>query len=337
MNNLFTRAIEPIVSDPITLALLALLVVALIIASAAGKRAQAADKVRQRLHRVRSLGGGDADFQFGKAHFVDPMDEFVDKPSLATQLLKSISPFVSQIPLVGEKDRVKLQKTLVIAGYRSNEALNLMLTAKLLCGLLVGMVVYTGVVSGAEPIATGMRAFLSLPIGIVFGAMAPEFFVKWRAKKRCRRISQAIPDALDLMVICAEAGLTLETALHRVSREMRTATPELALELATTEAELKVLPERRMALENLVYRTDAPEIASLAVTMNQAEKYGTSLSQALRTIASEGRRTRMLRIEEKAARLPALMSLPLMVFVLPPCAVIVGGPAMVRLMGALSS
>ncbi len=181
-----------------------------------------------------------------------------------------------------------------------------------------------------------MRAFLALPIGVVVGAMAPEFYVSWRAKRRQKKISRAVPDALDLMVICAEAGLTLETALHRVSRELRSATPELALELATTEAELKVLPERRMALDNLVYRTDAPEMASLAVTMNQAEKYGTSLSQALRTIASEGRRTRMLRIEEKAARLPALMSLPLMVFVLPPCAVIVGGPAMVRLMGSLA-
>ena len=97
-----------------------------------------------------------------------------------------------------------------------------------------------------------------------------------------------------------------------------------------------MLPERRMAFENLVDRTDVPEMASLTITMNQAEKYGTSLSQALRTIAAEGRRTRMLRIEEKAARLPALMSLPLMVFVLPPCAVIVVGPAMVNLMDSLA-
>ena len=332
---MYERTIAPIVSDPITIGLLAMLIVALLVASAAGRRAQAADKVRQRLKFIGSMGSGEADYRIGQAH-IDLADEEPDRPSLLTQLLKAVAPFASRLPLVGEKDRIKLQKTLVVAGYRSNEALNLMLAAKVLVGLIVGMILYTSVVSGVEPIATGMRAFLTLPVGIVVGALAPEMLVNWQAKRRRKRISRSIPDALDLMVICAEAGLTLETALHRVSRELRSATPELALELATTEAELKVLPERRMALENLVYRTDAPEIASLAVTMNQAEKYGTSLSQALRTIAAEGRRTRMLRIEEKAARLPALMSLPLMVFVLPPCAVIVGGPAMVRLMGALS-
>lgn len=330
------KALGPLFSDPISLGLLVLLCGALIVASVAGRRAQSADKIRRRLHYVSAGGGGEAGYEIGQAAF-DMQDDVQQRPSILEKLLGLLAPFAAQLPLVGENDRKKLQRTLVIAGYRSNEALNLMLAAKLACGLILGVIVYTFVVSGSEPIATGLRAFVSLPIGIVAGAMAPEFYVKWRARRRQKRISRAVPDALDLMVICAEAGLTLETALYRVSRELRTSNPELALELATTEAELKVLPERRMALENLVYRTEAPEISSLAVTMNQAEKYGTSLSQALRTIAAEGRRTRMLRIEEKAARLPALMSLPLMVFVLPPCAVIVGGPAMVRLMGSLAS
>ena len=335
MSGIFERAMEPILSDPISLVLLVLLVGALLAASLAGKRAQADDKIRRRLAFVRSMQTGDANYQVGRgAHFDLQDDDFV-KPSIFTRVLGLVAPLAGQLPLVGEKDRVKLTKTLVVAGYRSAEALNLMLAAKLAAGVIMGMIVYSAVTSGAQPMATGMRAFLALPVGIVLGAMAPEFFVKWQAKRRQKKISHSIPDALDLMVICAEAGLTIETALHRVSRELKAATPELAFELATTEAELKVLPERRMALENLVYRTGAPEMASLTITMNQAEKYGTSLSQALRTIASEGRRTRMLLIEEKAARLPALMSLPLMVFVLPPCGVIVAGPAMVRLMNSL--
>lgn len=336
MNDIVSQTLALILADPISLGLLFLLVAALVIGSAAGRRAQAADKIRRRLAYVRAIDAGDVEYQPGITQF-DLQDDLLDRPSPIARLLTLIAPIAASLPLVGEKDRVKLHKLLVVAGYRSPEAINLMLAAKMSAGIVAGVVIYTAVVSGTQPIATGLRAFLSLPVGIVIGAMAPEFFVGWRAKRRRKKISQAIPDALDLMVICAEAGLTLETALHRVSRELRTATPELALELATTEAELKVLPERRLALENLVFRTDAPEMASLAVTMNQAEKYGTSLSQALRTIASEGRRSRMLRIEEKAARLPALMSLPLMVFVLPPCAVIVGGPAMVRLMDALST
>ena len=325
-----------ILTDPISVGLLVIIGAAVVIAVVSGKRAEAAEKVKRRIAFARAASN-EGNFDPAQASLRELVDEFEEEPSGFEKVLGALAPLATKLPLLGEKDRAKLQRTLVIAGFRSSEALNLMLSAKLASGVIFGVIAYVVVVSGDEPMATGMRAFMALPFGIVLGAMAPEFYVKHRAKRRQKKISQAVPDALDLMVICAEAGLTLETALHRVSRELRTANPELALELATTEAELKVLPERRMALENLVYRTEAPEMSSLAITMNQAEKYGTSLSQAMRTIAAEGRRARMLRIEEKAARLPALMSMPLMVFVLPPCAVVVGGPAMVRLMGTLGS
>lgn len=336
MIDIFEKAVGPIISDPISLILLVLLTGALIVASVAGKRAAAAERISRRISYARATGDSGQSYEIGQANLGEIFDEELDTPSPFAKALRMLAPVAGQLPLIGEKDRAKVQRTLVVAGYRSSEAINMMLAAKLASGLFLGVTVYTVVVSGDQPLATGLKAFLSLPVGVMLGAMAPEFYVKWRAKRRQRKISQAVPDALDLMVICAEAGLTLETALYRVSRELKTSNPELALELATTEAELKVLPERRMALENLVYRTEAPEMASLSVTMNQAEKYGTSLSQALRTISAEGRRSRMLRIEEKAARLPALMSLPLMVFILPPCGVIVGGPAMVRLMGSLA-
>lgn len=336
MIDIIESMLTSVFADPIILGLLVMLVGSLAIGAVAGKRADAQEKVRRRLEYVTTMQSGSAAQQRINQSIADLLDEEDQKPSVLAQVLGMLAPLASQLPLVGEKDREKLQKILIVAGYRSSDAINLMLAAKMAAGLMFGLVVYAAVTSGAEPIATGLRGFLSLPVGIVVGALAPEFFVKWQAGQRQKKISRAVPDALDLMVICAEAGLTMETALHRVSRELKSANPELALELATTEAELKVLPQRKTALENLVYRTEAPEMASLTVTMNQAEKYGTSLSQALRTIASEGRRTRMLRIEEKAARLPALMSLPLMVFVLPPCGVIVGGPAMVNLMNSLA-
>lgn len=337
MNGIIDRTLGTILEDPISLAILGLLVIVLGIGAMAGKRADAEQKVKRRLAYAGSTDEHGAGYEVGQSRYGDLMDDGDDEPSAFARILGLLAPLAQRLPLVGEKDRVQLQRTLAIAGFRSNESLNLMLAAKLASGIAIGILAYVIVVSGNPPLASGMKAVVTFPVGLIAGAMAPEFYVKWLAKRRKRLVSQAVPDALDLLVICAEAGLTLETGLHRVSRELRAANPELALELATTEAELKVLPERRMALENLVYRTESPEMASLAVTMNQAEKYGTSLSQALRTIASEGRRSRMLRIEEKAARLPALMSLPLMVFILPPCGVIVGGPAMVRLMGSLSS
>src|SRR5690606_20692446 len=139
-------------------------------------------------------------------------------------------------------------------------------------------------------------------IGIVLAAaMGPNIFVKNAIQKRLTAIRKAVPDALDLMVICSEAGLTLDAALARVSRELGRSFPELADELSLASIELGFLQERRQALDNLSKRVPLPSVRSVVTTLMQTEKYGTPLAQSLRVLAGEFRNERLMKAEEKAA------------------------------------
>ncbi len=167
------------------------------------------------------------------------------------------------------------------------------------------------------------------------GAYLPDMIIKNAAQKRQEAIRKALPDGLDLMVICTEAGLSLDATLSRVSKEMVNAAPELADEFSLTGLELGFLPERRAALDNLAQRTDLQIIRSLVNTLIQAERYGTPLSQSLRVMSAESRDERMLKAEEKAARLPAMMTVPLIIFILPPLFIVLLGPAILSMIDAL--
>ena len=140
-------------------------------------------------------------------------------------------------------------------------------------------------------------------------------------------MQRAVPDMLDLLVICAEAGLTLDSALLRVVKEMAQTGPELADELNYTAIELGFLPERRQALRNLSTRVTLPSIQSVTATLIQSEKYGTPLADSLRVLSSEFRNERMMIAEEKAGKLPATMTIPLILFILPTLFVVLIGPA----------
>ncbi len=140
---------------------------------------------------------------------------------------------------------------------------------------------------------------------------------------------RGLPDGLDLMVICAEAGLSLDASLNRIAQEIGPSAPELADELALTAVELSFLPERRQALVNLENRSSLPAIRGVVNTLVQTEKYGTPLSQSLRVLSNEFRDTRMLRAEEKAARLPATLTVPMILFILPTLFIVLVGPAMI--------
>ena len=137
------------------------------------------------------------------------------------------------------------------------------------------------------------------------------------------------------MVICAEAGLSLDATFQRVSNEIGSTYPDLADELSLTSVELSFLPERRAALEGLGSRADMPGLRALVNTLMQTERYGTPLSQALRVLAGELRNERLMRAEEKAARLPAILTVPLIVFVLPPLFIVLLGPAVLNTIDAL--
>ena len=164
---------------------------------------------------------------------------------------------------------------------------------------------------------------------------APDIFLNNKINKRSDAIRKGLPDALDLLVICAEAGLTVDAAFQRVSRELGRGYPELGDEFSLTAIELGFLTERRQAFENLAMRVKLDAVKGVVTTMIQTEKYGTPLASALRVLSAEFRNERMMRAEEKAARLPAIMTVPLILFILPVLFVVILGPAACSIKDAL--
>ena len=214
------------------------------------------------------------------------------------------------------------------AGWRTKEALIVYQFSRLISPLLggaLGLFLLYGV-GIMEDSSTNTK--LMMLIGSVFGGYKfPDLLVANTIQKRSDAIRLALPDALDLLVICAEAGLTLDAAFSRVARELGMAYPELAEEFSLTSIELGFLPERRQALENLGKRVDLNSLRGVVTTLIQTEKYGTPLASSLRVLSAEFRNDRMMRAEEKAARLPAIMTVPLILFILPTLFVVIMGPA----------
>nr|WP_221205287.1 type II secretion system F family protein [Brevundimonas mediterranea] len=170
----------------------------------------------------------------------------------------------------------------------------------------------------------------------VAGFYAPNLFLTNRITKRRTSIMQAFPDALDLLLICVEAGMSIEAAIAKVSQEIGTSSIELAEELSLLSAELSYLPDRRMAYENLGKRTNHPGVKSVAVAMTQAETYGTPLSSALRVMAKENRDLRLSAAEKKAAALPAQLTVPMILFFLPVLFIVILGPAILNIMDTMA-
>lgn len=175
-------------------------------------------------------------------------------------------------------------------------------------------------------------------ISVVFiSFFAPNLFISNTIARRQQKIQQSLPDSLDLLVICAEAGLTLDAALHRVVNELADSAPEIADELAVTSVELSFLPERRIALQNLARRVNLPTVRGVVTTLIQAERYGTPLAHSLRVLSAEFREQRMLRAEEKAGRLPAILTIPMIIFILPALFVILIGPALINILNQVNN
>ena len=172
-----------------------------------------------------------------------------------------------------------------------------------------------------------MKRVAALAFAVFAGYKGPELYIQNIAKKRSDAIRKGLPDALDLLVICAEAGLTVDAAFNRVAKELGRAYPELGDEFALTAIELSFLNERKKAFDNLAYRVDLEAVKGVVTTMIQTERYGTPLASALRVLSAEFRNERMMRAEEKAARLPAIMTVPLILFILPVLFIVILGPA----------
>jgi len=221
----------------------------------------------------------------------------------------------------------KLTHSLVQAGFRDADAIVYYQIARLVLPLLMGMVaiiLFYGL--NFMPEHKNMHSLYSA--GMVFlGLKMPDLYVKNTKDKRMEAIRKSLPDALDLLVVCAEAGLTLDSALTRVARELGRASPEMAEEFSLTAVELGFLLERRQALLNLSERVDIPALRGVVTTLIQSEKYGTPLATSLRVLSAEFRNERLMKAEEKAARLPATLTVPLILFILPVLFVVLLGPA----------
>jgi tight adherence protein C len=238
---------------------------------------------------------------------------------------------VARLKLDRTDESKSLADQLAQAGWRSKDAVTVFLTARLASPFVVGALAW---LLGPAVLHRDGQLFhlLVTAAGILGGAYLPTLLLKNTIERRRQKIRKALPDALDLFVICAEAGLSLDAAVTRVGREIGGTSPEMADELGLTAIELGFLPDRRDALHNLARRVGTSDVRGLVNTLVQTEKYGTPLAQSLRVLATEFRDTRMMKAEEKAARLPATLTVPMIMFILPPLFVVLIGPAILQVL-----
>jgi len=237
---------------------------------------------------------------------------------------------VGSLRLLSTRQSHKATLALARAGWRSRDTLVLYFFLKLALPFVLGgmALLYIYVLKLVE-LSDTMSMVAALTC-VVLGAYGPDLYVHNAASKRKQQLQKGLPDTLDLLVICAEAGQTLDAALGRVAREMVAACPEIADELGLTALELGMLPERRQALDHLNARTDLASIRGVVNTLLQTERYGTPLAASLRVLAAEFRHERLMKAEEKAAKLPAKLTVPMILFIMPALFVVLIGPAIIR-------
>lgn len=249
--------------------------------------------------------------------------------------LSFMRQFVERLDLMRGGVARETGEKLARAGLRTKDALVAFMFFKLALPFVGGAVGLIAVnMLAADDMDYMTKIFLALMIGGV-GFMLPDLYVKNLAKNRRKLMQKGLPDALDLLVVCAQAGLSLDAAIARVAKEIVFSSPTVGEEFSLTALELGFLPERRQALDNLKERTGLKEIGAVVSTLIQSEKYGTPLAYALQVLTAEFRRERLMRAEEKAARLPAIMTLPLALFILPVLFMVVIGPAIIQAMQTL--
>ncbi|WP_137123683.1 type II secretion system F family protein [Roseomonas sp. HF4] len=243
------------------------------------------------------------------------------------RIARAVGQAVLASGIVKGETLAELQRTVMAAGFRGPRAVAVFIGAKviLMVGLPFGMLPLS---AGAEPVLRNLLVAGAAVAGLVL----PDMALRRMRDANAKQVERGLADALDLMVICAEAGLPLEAAIERVSYEMQEANRALAAEFANVGTELRILSDRRQALQNMGERTGLDSLRRLGGTLAQTLQYGTPLSQALRTLSTELRHETLMRFEARAARLPALLTLPTIAFILPCIFLIVGGPAVLRVL-----
>jgi tight adherence protein C len=239
-----------------------------------------------------------------------------------------VRSILSSFKMLQDDQIQKTQLKLMQAGIRTKDLAFFIIFARFVMPVVLGIAIVI-LIYGVDffPTWGWFKKYATVAVTLVLSYKAPDLWLKNKVTKRSHAIRKGLPDALDLLVICAEAGLTVDAAFSRVSKELGKAYPELGDEFGLTAIELGFLNERRQAFENLAQRVDLEAVRGVVTTMIQTEKYGTPLASALRVLSAEFRNERMMRAEEKAARLPAIMTIPLILFILPTLFVVILGPA----------
>ena len=244
------------------------------------------------------------------------------------QAADRVRGILSSFKMLQDDQIKKTQIRLMQAGIRAKDLAFFIIFARFVMPVVLGIAAVVLIyVVDYFPDWSALKKYMGVAGTLVLSYKSPDLWLTNKVKKRSDAIRKGLPDALDLLVICAEAGLTVDAAFNRVAKELGRAYPELGDEFGLTAIELGFLNERRQAFENLAVRVDLEAVRGVVTTMIQTEKYGTPLASALRVLSAEFRNERMMRAEEKAARLPAIMTVPLILFILPTLFVVILGPA----------
>jgi tight adherence protein C len=250
-----------------------------------------------------------------------------EKPPIRERIEQALDPLSRALPL-SPAEVSKARGWLIQAGYRDARHVSMYVGSRIFCAFLgIGTVM---VISGFDSL------FLMVGVG-AFGFFLPRFILKRMIKERQHRIKIGLPDALDLTVICVEAGLALDQAMMRVGEDLRHAHPELSSEFHLVNLEMRAGKPRMEALQNLAARTGADDIRQLVATLVQTDRFGTSVAQALRVHSDSLRTERRQRAEEQAAKTSIKMIIPLVLFILPSLLAVTLGPAIIQLYRTLAT
>ncbi len=302
---------------PISPTLLGILAISFVGGSVLLMRAlEQQDKIKTRLARVANPN---------LPTVIDPAAK-PDNGNGALDLVAKLGSAMARSGLLPAATRAEFEQTLSQAGWRGSRGLGLFIGSKLLGTVLLPLIVYFSLVGKISP----MSFWSAVGISFVLGLLGPDFVLKQMRKAHLKQVEKGLPDALDMMVICAQAGLALENAIERVAIEFAAANKAVSEELAVCASELRIGADRRTALTALGERTGLDSMKRFAATLIQTMQFGTPLTHALRVLASEMRIDMLTKYEEKAARLPVMLTLPMILFILPTIFIVVGGPAGVR-------
>jgi len=257
------------------------------------------------------------------------------KGTLALKISTAIGPVAAFILPKEDLERDKVKRDLYRAGYHSPQALQIFYASKAVLAIVLAVAMLLA--APFLPSASPQRLMFYVAAAAAVGLLMPTYVLSKSLEKHLRLLRNGFPDALDLLVVCVESGLGLGPALQRVADEITVSHPDLALELATVNAEMRAGVQRERALKNLGARTGLPDIRGLVALLVQSMRFGTSVADALRIYSEEFRDKRMQAAEEQAAKIGTKMIFPLVLFMFPVFFVVAIGPAALRMIDAFST